>query len=67
MAYYDAEAATAEIKMRKVSGRSTMLDGGKLFLIFLGLMFLYLLVALERHHRLLRKLLPQEDEGAISE
>jgi hypothetical protein len=40
---------------RKAEGQSNMLTGGQLFVGFLGIMFLYLLIALERHHRNLMK------------
>jgi hypothetical protein len=49
-------AYEAEEKEAEVTGRGNLLDGGKIFIGFLGLMFLYLLVVIERHHRLLRRL-----------
>jgi hypothetical protein len=61
-AAYKAEEKTAKINQRKVTGRANLMDGGKIFLGFLALMFLYLLVVLERHHRLLRKLVRPEQE-----
>jgi hypothetical protein len=62
-AEYRAEEQSAEINERKVTGRGDLMDGGKIFLGFLGLMFLYLLVVIERHHRLLRQLVkPERDE-----
>lgn len=53
----------SSIKTRKVSGRGNMFDGGKLFLGFLGLMLVYLLVVMERHHRALRNLIARQLEG----
>lgn len=57
---YMAEERTSEINQRKVTGRANFLDGGKIFFGFLALMFLYLLVVLERHHRVLSKLVRLE-------
>ena len=59
-ARFDAQDREAAINSRKVSGRGNLFDGGRLFLGFLGLMFLYLLVVMERHHRALRHLLPRD-------
>jgi hypothetical protein len=52
-----AEEATAANYSRKAEGRQHMELSVKLFLGFLGLMFLYLFVAMERHHRSLRRML----------
>lgn len=52
-----AEEATAENYSRKAEGRQNMELSVKLFLGFLGMMFLYLFVAMERHHRSLRLML----------
>lgn len=52
-----AEEATAANHSRKAEGREQIETSGKLFLGFLALMFLYLFVAMERHHRSLRQLL----------
>jgi hypothetical protein len=52
-----AEEATAANFSRKAEGRQNIEMSIKLFLGFLGLMFLYLFVAMERHHRSLRRLL----------
>lgn len=57
-ANYEAETRSAEINARKVAGRADIANSGKWFAGFLALMLLYLLVALERHHRVLRHILP---------
>lgn len=64
-ALYDAQDREAEINARKVSGRGDLFDAGKLFLAFLGLMLIYLLVVIERHHRVLSQLVPgsRGDDG----
>lgn len=53
----DAEERTLVNRARKLSGKDSVVSSGKLFLGFLALMFLYLFVVLERHHRSLRALL----------
>jgi len=57
----DADAKTAANMARKVEGHANMSTGGKLFLGFLAVMFLYLFVAMERHHRSLRALIERKD------
>lgn len=52
-----AEEATAENNNRKAEGRQQIETAGKLFLGFLALMFLYLFVAMERHHRNIQRFL----------
>lgn len=49
----DAEAKTADNNARKAQGWLDILTSGKMFLGFLFVMFLYLFVAVERHHRML--------------
>ncbi|UIP06334.1 hypothetical protein LY632_11625 [Erythrobacter sp. SDW2] len=56
---YDAEEKRSEILASKVEGRAQISDAGKLFLAFLGVMFLYLLVVMERHHRALNRLIKE--------
>lgn len=58
-----AEEATAANHNRKAEGREKIETSGKLFLGFLALMFLYLFVAMERHHRSLRQLLANTSAG----
>lgn len=53
----DAETQTARNNARKQEGLGNIVDGGKLFIGFLILMFLYLFIAMERHHRNLRALM----------
>lgn len=54
-----AEEATAANHNRKAEGRQKIETSGKVFVGFLALMFLYLFVAMERHHRSLRLLLAE--------
>lgn len=58
----DAGEATARNMARKVEGHDDMGNGGKLFLGFMAVMFLYLFVAMERHHRNLRALIERKGE-----
>ena len=53
----EAEAQTARNHARKVNGIGHITTSGTLFLMFLGVMFLYLFVAMERHHRNMRRLI----------
>jgi hypothetical protein len=57
----DASAEEGEIAARKLRGREGILLAGQVFLGFLAVMLVYLFVALERHHRVLRRLLPSEE------
>ena len=52
-----ADEERLRIRARKLEGRDNMLSSGKLFFGFLAVMLLYLLIALERHHRSLRVLI----------
>ena len=72
-AAYDAEERTAQNKARKADGRLNLYDSGRWFFGFMAIMLLYLLVAIERHQRTLRRLIPsperdqaQEEEGSPS-
>ena len=56
-----AERDSNQIIARKLSGRDDMRTALLLFFGFMGIMLLYLLIAIERHHRLIRKLVPGED------
>ena len=56
----DADEATARNMARKVEGHDDIGSSGKLFLAFMAVMFLYLFVAMERHHRNLRALIERE-------
>jgi hypothetical protein len=58
----DAEAQTARNHERKVNGIGHITTSGTLFLMFLGVMFLYLFVAMERHHRNLRRLIEKSED-----
>ena len=58
----DAEAKTADNDARKAQGWIDILTSGKMFLGFLFVMFLYLFVAVERHHRMLTKSMGQRTE-----
>lgn len=49
---------SARIMARKLSGRDNIFSSFWIFGGFLAIMLLYLLIAMERHHRLLRQLLP---------
>lgn len=49
-----AESETADNHARKSQGLENVVSGGKLFIGFLTVMFLYLFIALERHHRSLK-------------
>lgn len=49
---------SATIMARKLSGRDNIFSAFWIFGGFLAIMLLYLLIAMERHHRLLRQLLP---------
>jgi hypothetical protein len=63
----DAELRRMEAVNRVASGRGAMLDAVYLFAAFLTLMFLYLIVALERHHRAIaRKLTPEGAEPGLA-
>lgn len=55
----DAEEATARNIARKAEGRENWSLSFKLFLGFMSIMFLYLFVAMERHHRSLRALMAE--------
>lgn len=57
-----AEEQTASNRMRKMEGIGHMSTAGTFFLVFLGVMFLYLFVALERHHRSLRRLIEKTQD-----
>ncbi|ALC11156.1 hypothetical protein [Sphingopyxis sp. 113P3] len=46
-----AEERRAEILARKAEGKGALLSGGQWFLAFMAVMFLYLVVAIERHQR----------------
>ncbi|MCH2487313.1 MAG: hypothetical protein MK010_06185 [Erythrobacter sp.] len=61
--FYDAEAESASIKQSKAAGRQGMASSLYWLAGFIGIMLLYLLVALERHHRFLRQLIPTKTEG----
>lgn len=61
MAQTSADEKTANNRARKLDGFSRISTAGTLFIIFLGVMFLYLFVALERHHRSLRRLIEKSD------
>lgn len=52
----DAQSRSAQNMARKLEGRENMSTSVQLLLVFLAIMFLYLFVAIERHHRSLRKL-----------
>lgn len=56
-----AEEQTARNHARKLGGIGHITTSGTLFLVFLGVMFLYLFVAMERHHRALRRLIDHKD------
>jgi hypothetical protein len=56
----DADEKTAQNQVRKLEGIAEIGTGAKLFLGFLAVMFLYLLVAMERHQRNLRALIEKE-------
>lgn len=55
-----ADAETGRIKARKFEGRDRMMQSGQLFLGFLAIMFLYLFIVIERHHRSLRALIRKD-------
>lgn len=60
----DAELRRQQIVERNAFGRDTVWKAVLAFAAFLSLMFLYLLVALERHHRAIRaKLAPAASEA----
>lgn len=61
-----ASDASAQRMARKLVGRDNLRSAVWLFGGFLAVMLLYLLVALERHHRLLRQLLPRPTEDQAS-
>lgn len=56
-----ARDQTENNAQRKAGGLETIGTSGKLFLGFLSVMFLYLFVAMERHHRHLRALVANKD------
>lgn len=60
----DAEEATARNHARKAEGRENWSLSFKLFLGFMAVMFLYLFVAMERHHRSLRTLVARNGQAA---
>lgn len=59
----DAEDATSRNYARKAEGRENWSLSFKLFLGFMAVMFLYLFVAMERHHRSLRALIAQDRQA----
>jgi len=59
----EAEQKTARNHARKLEGQDNISTGVKLFLGFLAIMFLYLFVAIERHHRTLRALVVRREEA----
>lgn len=65
-AQIDADEATARQKGRKLNGQANIIDSGKLFMGFLAVMFLYLLIAMERHHRNLKLLIKQSKPSDLS-
>jgi len=56
----DAEESTARNYARKAQGQENWSLSFKLFLGFMAVMFLYLFVAMERHHRSLKALLGRQ-------
>ena len=61
-AYTDASAQTGRNQQRKEEGIAAIGQSGQLFLAFMAVMFLYLFVAMERHHRSLRALIAKGEE-----
>lgn len=61
----EAERESNRIIARKLSGRDDMRTAILLFAGFMGIMLLYLLIAMERHHRLLRKLVPGAGDDLV--
>lgn len=59
----EADAETARNQARKLEGWENVVDSGKLFVGFLLVMFLYLFVAMERHHRNLRALMARRSDN----
>lgn len=53
----EADGRRTEMMQRKASGGVAIETGIKAFLAFLGLMFIYLLVALERHQRVISRMI----------
>ena len=47
----DASERSAQVVARRATGRNDLSESGKVFLGFLSLIFLYLLVVIERHYR----------------
>lgn len=47
----DAAEKASRVLARKAAGRNDIAQSGQIFLIFLALMFLYLIVVIERHYR----------------
>jgi hypothetical protein len=62
-----AEEQTARNNARKLEGLENIVDSGKLIVGFLILMFLYLFVAMERHHRNLRALVERREHSPRAE
>jgi hypothetical protein len=57
----EADLATSKNEARKADGWANLFTSGQLFLGFLFVMFLYLFVAIERHHRTLTQLLKESE------
>lgn len=58
----DAQAKAVQIMARKAEGIGNMGTSAQLLLGFLAIMFLYLFVAMERHHRTLRRLIDKTED-----
>lgn len=58
----DAQAKSAQNMDKKVEGMGNIGTSGQLLLAFLAIMFLYLFVAMERHHRSLRQLIAKSED-----
>jgi hypothetical protein len=57
----EAVSEAAKNGARKNSGQANIMMSGRLFFGFLAVMFLYLLVALERHHRTVMKFVTRSE------
>lgn len=53
----EADERRAQLMERKANGRAAISTSVKIFLGFLALMFVYILIALERHHRVISRTL----------
>ncbi len=58
----DALAKSAQNMEKKVEGMGNIGTSGQLMLAFMAIMFLYLFVAMERHHRSLRQMIAKAED-----